>query len=89
MKKRVKPARKRGFTRLSSKRQVTIPLKVVQELGLAPGDQLRVDAEGGHILLSREEGLAERRLRAIREVAGSMPGVYEPGYLDRLRDEWR
>ena len=36
---------------------------------------LRVDPDGDHIVLSREEGLAERRLRAIREVAGSMPGV--------------
>ena len=89
MKERVKLARRRGFTRLSSKRQITLPLKVVQELGLAPGDQLRVDTDGDHVVLSREEGVADRRLRAIREVAGSMPGVYEPGYLDRLRDEWR
>jgi hypothetical protein len=31
---------------------------------------------------------AERRRRAIRQVAGSLPGVYEAGYLDMLRDEW-
>lgn len=89
MTERVKLARRRGFTRLSSKRQITLPLKVVQDLGLSPGDHLRVDTDGDQIVLSREEGLAERRLRAIREVAGSMPGAYEPGYLDRLRDEWR
>ena len=58
-------------------------------MGLAPGDELRVETEGDRIVLSREEGLAERRLRAIDAVAGSMPGVYEPGYLERLRDEWR
>jgi AbrB family looped-hinge helix DNA binding protein len=89
VKKRVKPVRRRGFTRLSGKRQVTLPLRIVEELGLAPGDELRVDADGDRIVLRREEGLAERRRRAIREVAGTMPGVYEPGYLDRLRDEWR
>ena len=89
MKKRVKPARRRGFTRLSGKRQVTLPLRVVEQLGLAPGDELRVDTDGDRIVLSRDEGLAEGRRRAIREVAGSMPGVYEPGYLDKLRDEWR
>jgi hypothetical protein len=50
---------------------------------------LRVDTDGDRIVLSREEGLTERRRRAIREVAGSLPGVYEPGYLDKLRDEWR
>jgi bifunctional DNA-binding transcriptional regulator/antitoxin component of YhaV-PrlF toxin-antitoxin module len=62
---------------------------VVEELGLAPGDELRVDTEGDHIVLRREASQAERRPRAIREVAGSMPGVWEPGDLDRLRDEWR
>lgn len=89
MKERVKPTRRRGFTRLSGKRQVTLPLRIVEELGLAPGDELRVEADGDRIVLSREEGLAERRRRAIDALAGSMPGVYEPGYLDRLRDEWR
>ena len=86
---RVKPTRRRGFTRLSGKRQVTLPLRVVEELGLAPGDELQVEAEGNRIVLSRAEGIAERRLRAIDAVAGSMAGVYEPGYLDRMRDEWR
>lgn len=89
MKERVKPTRRRGFTRLSGKRQVTLPLPIVQELGLAPGDELRVEADGDRIVLSREEGLVQRRLRAIDALAGSMAGVYEPGYLDRLRDEWR
>jgi AbrB family looped-hinge helix DNA binding protein len=89
VKERVKPARRRGFTRLSGKRQVTLPLRVIEELGLAPGDELRVDTDGDRIVLHREEDLAERRRRAIREVAGTMPGMYEPGYLDRLRDEWR
>ena len=85
----VKPARRRGFTRLSAKRQFTLPLGVVEQLGLAPGDELRVAADGDRIVLTREDGLAERRRRAIREVAGSMPGAYEPGYLDKLRDAWR
>jgi AbrB family looped-hinge helix DNA binding protein len=89
VKERVKPARRRGFTRISGKRQVTLPLRIVEALGLAPGDELRVEAEGDRIVLTREEGLAERRLRAIEAVSGSMAGVYEPGYLDRLRDEWR
>jgi AbrB family looped-hinge helix DNA binding protein len=89
VKERLKPIRRRGFTRLSGKRQITLPLTIVEELGLAPGDELRVTADGDRIVLSREENLAERRRRALRDVAGSMPGVYEPGYLDKLRDEWR
>ena len=86
---RVKPSRRRGFTRLSSKRQVTLPLAVVQQLGLAPGDELRVDADDDRIVLRRSDSLADRRLRALEQVAGSLADVYEPGYLDRLRDEWR
>jgi AbrB family looped-hinge helix DNA binding protein len=73
---------------MSGKRQITIPFGVVEEFGLATGDELRVETEGDHIVLRREASLAERRLRAIREVAGSMPGVWKPGDLDRLRDEW-
>ena len=68
---------------------MTLPLQIVEALGLGPGDELRVEAEGDRVVLRREENLAERRLRAIDEAAGSLPGVYEPGYLDRLRDEWR
>ena len=58
-------------------------------MGLGPGDELRVDTVGGQIILTREEGLAERRRRAIQLAAGTLTGLYEPGYLDNLRDEWR
>jgi AbrB family looped-hinge helix DNA binding protein len=86
---RIKPSRRHGFTRLSSKRQVTLPLTVVQKLGLVPGDELRVDTDDESIVLRRSDSLAERRLRTLEQVAGSLADVYEPGYLDRLRDEWR
>lgn len=86
---RVKKPRRRGFTRLSSKRQITIPLHVVQQTGLDPGDELQVDVDqAGRIVVTRAID-REARLRAIEETAGSLTGVYEPGYLDRLRDEWR
>ena len=86
---RVKKPRRRGFTRLSSKRQVTIPLQALEQTGLGPGDELKVEVDGaGRIILTRAQDRADR-LRAIEETAGSLTGVYEPGYLDRLRDEWR
>jgi bifunctional DNA-binding transcriptional regulator/antitoxin component of YhaV-PrlF toxin-antitoxin module len=81
--------RRRGYTRLSGKRQITLPLAAVEAMGLGPGDELRVDAVGGQIILTREEGLAERRRRAIQLAAGTLTGLYKPGYLDHLRDEWR
>jgi bifunctional DNA-binding transcriptional regulator/antitoxin component of YhaV-PrlF toxin-antitoxin module len=87
--KGVKPTRRKGFTRLSSKRQVTLPLRVVEELKLKPGDELRVGAEAGRVVLVREDGLAGRRRKALAEVAGALPGVWKPGDLERLRNEWR
>jgi AbrB family looped-hinge helix DNA binding protein len=87
---RVKLTRRRGYTRLSSKRQVTLPLSVVQQLGLEPGDELRVEADDeGRIVLTRPRTNAEVRRAAIAEVAGTLPDVWEPGDLERLRDEWR
>jgi AbrB family looped-hinge helix DNA binding protein len=82
--------RRRGYTRLSAKHQVTIPVAVLDETGLRPGDELKVEAnEAGEILLSRSEPPADRRRRVIEETAGSMKGVWKPGSLERLRSEWR
>ena len=86
---RVKPTRRRGFTRLSGKRQVTIPLRALEQTGLGPGDELRVDVDrAGRILLTPAGAVADRT-HAIEQTAGRLAGVYEPGTLERLRDEWR
>jgi antitoxin component of MazEF toxin-antitoxin module len=68
---------------------VTLPLRVVEKLDLHPGDELKVEADGNRIVLSLEEGRKARRLAAIHELAGSLPHVWKPGDLRRLRDEWR
>lgn len=86
---RVKLKRQRGFTRLSPKRQVTLPIRVVEDLRLKPGDQLRVDAEDGKVILSRAEAVGAQRARSIRTAAGSLTGSYGPNYLKKLRSEWR
>jgi bifunctional DNA-binding transcriptional regulator/antitoxin component of YhaV-PrlF toxin-antitoxin module len=86
--KRVKHKRRRGYTRLSSKRQVTIPVLALEEAGLGQGDELKVEVDpAGRIVLTPALGVDRRQV--IEETAGSLPGVYEPGSLDRLRDEWR
>ncbi|MCP9487630.1 MAG: AbrB/MazE/SpoVT family DNA-binding domain-containing protein [Gaiellaceae bacterium MAG52_C11] len=87
--KQVKPKRRRGFTRVSGKRQVTLPLHVLEETGINPGDELKVEVDrAGRIVLARAIDVSAR-LRAIEKTAGMFTGYYEPGYLDRLRDEWR
>ena len=69
---------------------MTLPLSVVEQLALEPGDELRVEADGeGRIVLSRPLSNTEQRRAAIADVAGTLPGVWEPGDLDRLRGEWR
>lgn len=86
---RVKRTRRVGFTRLSSKRQVTIPLRALEETGLGPGDELKVGVDrAGRIVLSPAAAHADRK-RAIEETAGSLAGVYKTGSLERIRDEWR
>ena len=75
--------RRRGHTRISRKNQATLPIEALRQAGLKPGDELRVEAAGaGRIVLVRAVDLIERH-------AGKAPGVYRPGYLDQLRDEWR
>jgi bifunctional DNA-binding transcriptional regulator/antitoxin component of YhaV-PrlF toxin-antitoxin module len=75
--------RRRGFTRISAKHQATLPVQALKEAGLEPGDEVRVVAAGrGRLVLERDLNLVERH-------AGKLKNVYEPGELDRLRDEWR
>ncbi len=82
--------RRRGYTRISPKHQVTLPVAALETAGLSVGDELKVDIDGdGRIVLTRARTLAERRLAAIEATAGSLTGVWEPGDLERLRDEWR
>ncbi len=87
--KRVKN-RRAGYTRLSPKHQVTIPARIVAETGVQAGTEFSVSAEpDGRIVLHPVEDPGTRRLQAINETAGSLAGVWRPGDLDRLRDEWR
>jgi len=87
--RRVKKTRRRGFTRLSSKRQVTIPLRALEETGLGPGDQLKVEVDRAGRIVLTSAAVGADRSRAIEETAGSLPRVYKPGSLERVRDEWR
>jgi AbrB family looped-hinge helix DNA binding protein len=67
---------------VSSKNQVTLPVDVMRSAGLAPGDEVTIRRVGdGEVLV------AVRGSR-VRRHAGIATGIYWPGELDRLRDEW-
>lgn len=80
---RVKSKRRRGYTRVSPKHQVTIPVDALANAGIKQGDELRVIVDGpGRLILTRAADV-------IARYAGSMPGVWEPGDLEVLKEEWR
>jgi bifunctional DNA-binding transcriptional regulator/antitoxin component of YhaV-PrlF toxin-antitoxin module len=81
MARRVKN-RRRGYTRVSAKHQVTLPVDALQGAGIRTGDTLRAEVRGpGEVLLVRDVDPLDR-------FAGALTGVYQPGELDELRDEW-
>lgn len=84
--------RRKGYTRLSSKRQITLPVAVVEQAGIRTGEELAVEVDdAGRVIVSRsgEETVGDRRRRALAHAAGALPGVWPEGALDELRDEWR
>ena len=71
------------MSKVSSKHQITIPVRVLREAGLAAGDEVIIRTCGqGRIEVERADDL-------IRRYAGSIPaGTYPVGYLGKLRGEW-
>jgi bifunctional DNA-binding transcriptional regulator/antitoxin component of YhaV-PrlF toxin-antitoxin module len=65
--------------RISSKHQVTLPVESLERAGLKAGDQVAIEAEGSDRIVVR------RALREPEEALGIFDGLYEPGYLDKLR----
>ena len=71
-------------TKVSSKHQVTIPAGAFRTAGFAPGDVLRVEAEGaGRVVLTRIDELVDRYSGCL-EAGGSLRERVEG-----LRGEWR
>lgn len=65
--------------KISSKHQVTLPVAALQRAGLKRGDEVAIEAEGDDRIVVR------RAARDARSALGVFDGLYEPGYLERLR----
>jgi AbrB family looped-hinge helix DNA binding protein len=71
------------MSKVSSKNQVTIPVKTMRAAGLRAGDEITVRAVGeGEIVVAT-------RGSRVRRHAGIATGIYKDGELDRLREEWK
>lgn len=68
---------------ISRKNQVTVPIEMMREAGLEPGDDVLFLAAGpGRLELVRTTELLD-------EFAGDFTSEeYPPGYLEELRREW-
>lgn len=73
--------RRHGRTRLSAGNRLILPAAVLAAAGLKPGDEVQVDVLGpGRLTVMRVEDPWEKW-------AGFLSGVFEPGYLEKLRRE--
>ena len=77
-------------TRLSAKNQLTLPVTMVRDLGLTPGDELNIWLEKDHIII--EKRLLGKAL--LDSLQGSMKGGEwstaegVQAWLRNVRDEW-
>lgn len=70
-------------TRLTTKNQATIPVAALRKAGLRAGDTVNIEATGpGRVVITRATD-------PVRKYAGVFRGMYPPGYLKKLRREWR
>ena len=71
------------IVKLTSKRQVTFPARVLEELGVQPGDQMElVESEEGFLLRPRR--VAPERLAPLREKLRRGLGTFD---LDAFREQ--
>ncbi len=65
--------------KISSKHQITLPVQTLERAGLRAGDEVAIEAEGPDRIVVR------RAPSDPSEALGIFNGLYEKGYLERLR----
>ena len=74
-------------SRISAKNQVTIPVEILREVKMQPGDTVKFisDGEGQISLIKFEEPKWKSNLR---ELIGSEPGLGKRANYKKEREEW-
>lgn len=83
-----RPRRGRATSsRISSKNQITIPVEVLREVNLRPGDQIEfmIDKEERIVLSAIVEADWKK---SLRKLSGSMPGLSHNFTYKKEREEW-
>ena len=70
--------------RISSKNQVTLPVDVLRESGLKPGDEVAIEVESPDRVVIRR-----RTITNFKDAIGIFSGLYPPDYLEKLRADER
>jgi len=73
----------KAMPRISSKHQVTLPVETLEAAGLRAGDEVLIEAEG------EDRIVVHRASPDLASALGVFDGLYEPGYLEKLRSEER
>ena len=83
-----RPRRGRATSsRISSKNQITIPVEVLREVNLKPGDQIEfmIDKEERIVLAPSAE---QEWKKTLRKLAGTMPDLGKSFDYKKEREEW-
>ena len=82
-----RPRRGRATSsRISSKNQITIPVEVLREMSLKPGDRVEFHINKDNRLVITP--IDSEWLKTLDEILGSMTDVYEGFDLQKEREEW-
>jgi AbrB family looped-hinge helix DNA binding protein len=73
-------------SRISSKNQITIPVEVLREMSLKPGDRVEFHINKDNRLVVTP--VDSEWLKTLDEILGSMTDVYEGFDLQKEREEW-
>lgn len=81
----------RARTRLSSKNQITLPVSIVRQLGLKPGDEIDMSVWGDELIMHRRPQTAEEwiaRFSGRIHVPGWETQEKIDTYVREERDSW-